>query len=88
MSGFYPVCRNCAYYKPTRDGVECGLTGREPNFKVQCPNFRPNGDRYKEYVSKCKDRLHELHGNAVSVLIVGCMLGIVALILHRFCYWL
>lgn len=80
MSGFYSVCRNCIYYKPTRDGVECRLTDSAPNFRVQCPKFSPNGDRYREYISKCKVRLDELYGKAESVLIVGCMLGIVALI--------
>ena len=80
MSGFYKICKDCVYYKPTKSGVECGITYRAPNFVVQCPRFKPNGVGYKGYIARCKERLYEHKAATQSVLIVGCMIGSVVLI--------
>ena len=88
MSGFYKICKDCVYYKPTKSGVECGITYRAPNFVVQCPRFKPNGVGYKGYIARCKERLYEHKAATQSVLIVGCMIGSVVLISALFlCYF-
>ena len=50
-------CRVCKHRKPDLSrGMLCGLTGRPPEFKVNCESFSPDPKAREKYEQKLKEK--------------------------------